>query len=625
MYIEFEKEDTGRKARREHTHALASDIDPRWVPIKQIVREISISKNAFFTSFRKQFPLTPEALTIHKAQGSTLQAVCVTLKKKKTLPRDLLYVALSRVTRLHNLYIVGEFKAPLPPGVKNDTMNELHRLKTQKPLKFCFNTLQEKLGMVIGYHNTTSFVKYKQHISNDSWYRKCDILILTESQTKDASNVDIPEFEIIDRYDVSRTKTTRGILIYAKKDTKIANIHENVIHSKTSAGKPYHSELHAYNVNETCLITGYKSPLTPNNEFLTQVRDTWKEVKSYKKHILMGDFNCDIFMGNLSDLLAKEFHMKNKLAPEELTTNYNTQIDIVFADFECLAGAYESYFSYHKPIFCMLIDEKVTTEQLQKALSSISNKKVQKEIPTVQSTATKPTLVTAPKQTVHTTSVKTTVDTKSSVILTTTSAISSVRTRAQTILRNRIEYCNTIITPFAYLQDTEIDEFTKLVNNTTGRNMISTICAQRLDEYDQTPEQAIEDDVQILFEGNFGPQNIGHYICIHFVYSQQKVYIYDSLHHGNISERSKNILRRRYPIYIEIVYCRPKTKQPDLCACGVFATAYATTIILGQDPATYNLALTRNNNPNCTDSTIDMRHHLANMIRRQTLALFPTV
>lgn len=78
-----------------------------------------MSKNSFSQVYRKQFPLSPaEALTIHKSQGSTYESVCVNVKKHLT--RQLLYVALSRVTSLSKLFIIGSFKAPLPP--KTDTL-----------------------------------------------------------------------------------------------------------------------------------------------------------------------------------------------------------------------------------------------------------------------------------------------------------------------------------------------------------------------------------------------------------------------------------------------------------------------------------------------------------------------
>lgn len=152
--------------------------------------------------------------------------------------------------------------------------------------------------------------------------------------------------------------------------------------------------------------------------------------------------------------------------------------------------------------------------------------------------------------------------------------------------------------------------------------MLSPLCAQRIEHYRQS--MAVMDDVQILYEGVFDPKVVGHYICVHSVYPEQKVYIYDSLNYDTISGRAKSILRLRYPQHTGIVFVRAATCQPDLRACGVFAAAYATTIILGQDPATYPLQLGTRRNPTNRDQTTDLRYHLTDIIANSRLSLFPS-
>lgn len=106
-----------------------------------------------------------KAITIHKSQGSTYESVSVNLKKP--LSRELLYVALSRVTTLSKLYLIGTFHATKPPSKDNETMIEIERLKNEKQLSLSFCPLNIKLGTVVGYHNVVSFEKYKLHIIND--------------------------------------------------------------------------------------------------------------------------------------------------------------------------------------------------------------------------------------------------------------------------------------------------------------------------------------------------------------------------------------------------------------------------------------------------------------------------
>ena len=58
---------------------------------------------------RKQFPfLVAEALTIHKSQGDTYEFVVVHIER--SMPRNALYTALSRVKIASGLFIVGNQK-----------------------------------------------------------------------------------------------------------------------------------------------------------------------------------------------------------------------------------------------------------------------------------------------------------------------------------------------------------------------------------------------------------------------------------------------------------------------------------------------------------------------------------
>lgn len=67
-------------------------------------------------------------------------------------------------------------------------------------------------------------------------------------------------------------------------------------------------------------------------------------------------------------------------------------------------------------------------------------------------------------------------------------------------------------------------------------------------------------------------------------------------------------------------FVKPKEKQPDSKSCGVFAIAYATCILFGMDPAEYNPKL----NPAHGDHSMNLRRHLADMLRNNRLQLFPS-
>lgn len=367
LYIEFDENYVGHKAIRKTPKSKHSNqIGGNWVPIVQITREISMSKTAFSQVHRKQFPLTPaEGLTIHKSQGSTYKKVCINVKKP--LSRELLYVGSTRATALSSFFIVGNFKAPKAPSNDNETMIEIERLKNEKQMKLSFWPLASKLGIVVGYHNVVSFEKYKKHSENDEWYNRCDVLILMETQTMSSYEPELLDFQLVHRSNKNNSIGTGGILIFAKQHIEIKLLHESLKFSGQQSTKSYHSEIFVFEMPEINIINGYKSPLTPVQTFQNQINDAYCEINSTecKQNILLGDFNFDISQkgSSLNSMLAK-FDLVSKL--NEPTTKNNTIIDVVFADFpHIIAGAYESYFSDHKPICCMMHNKNLTQENLQ--------------------------------------------------------------------------------------------------------------------------------------------------------------------------------------------------------------------------------------------------------------------
>lgn len=227
LFIDFDSDRVGVKARREFIHNLGDVINENWVPIKKVTREIQMSKSTRFQVYRTQFPLIiAEAITIHKSQGATFESACVNVTKK--LFRELLYVALSRVTKLSNLYIIGNFQPPDPPRNDDAVMLEIHRLQTEAPLKLSFNTLQSPSDLIVGYHNVVSFPKYRAHIVNDKWYSRCDVLICSETQTTEKIQPSLPGFQLAFRSDDFETPKQRGVLVFIKPNISFQKVFHKI-------------------------------------------------------------------------------------------------------------------------------------------------------------------------------------------------------------------------------------------------------------------------------------------------------------------------------------------------------------------------------------------------------------
>ena len=84
------------------------------------------------------------------------------------------------------------------------------------------------------------------------------------------------------------------------------------------------------------IVTGYKSPSTKQNLFKDSIIEFLPETKfneknSEKNIIFIGDFNIDIYdIDSPFEKMMNAIHFKRALRSKCATTNFNTQIDIIF-------------------------------------------------------------------------------------------------------------------------------------------------------------------------------------------------------------------------------------------------------------------------------------------------------
>ena len=93
--------------------------------------------------------------------------------------------------------------------------------------------------------------------------------------------------------------------------------------------------------------------------------------------------------------------------------------------------------------------------------------------------------------------------------------------------------------------------------------------------------------------------------------------IYDSLNRS-LSASQLGIIKILYPQHTNIVF-KSHINQPDLYSCGVFAAAFATSLVLKRDPSNENYPIDTNN----VCLTNSLRFHLAQTLETNTLSAFP--
>lgn len=221
----------------------------------------------------------------------------------------------------------------------------------------------KKGSIKIAYLNIRSLRKNLPNIRCDEWYMQCDIIIFSETntiQSDDEHLLKLDNFNIFYRSDMkSNSRNHKGIICYVKSNLNI-NILDNLLEFQFDNNNKYcsHIDLVCFECNNLVILTGYKSPRCPFNlfeKYLSKMA-TWLNKNQV---IIIGDFNIDNYNNanqNLNDLM-NTYDMHSVLKCDTITTDNNTQIDIIFTNIKnrtYVAGTYVSYFSDHMPIYILL-------------------------------------------------------------------------------------------------------------------------------------------------------------------------------------------------------------------------------------------------------------------------------
>ena len=164
IYIKFDDSSAGRKKINSDTFARQNI----WVPIENIAIKVHMSESSP-TIKRTQFPLMLcWACTCHKVQGISLDRAVVSfeLNKQKCFNNGQMYVALSRVTSLRGLFIVGEITPSAIRVDKNVTL-EYERMRNACKVKPLHNTGITDSTLTVTLLNTRSLRRHAIDISQD--------------------------------------------------------------------------------------------------------------------------------------------------------------------------------------------------------------------------------------------------------------------------------------------------------------------------------------------------------------------------------------------------------------------------------------------------------------------------
>ena len=359
IWMEFHSNSIGRKVKAEYFAKHDRPGFENWVPIQRskVVAKLKSDPKVNRT-FGNMFPLkAAEAITVHKSQGQTYHGgVCVNITDdphdRLRTDKSLQYVALTRVKRLEDLYIVGDLKLSSKNTKKFiHKENEITRLRTDMKLKLAYETFEGIQGDVIVYLNSGStFDKYYQFVTTDKWYRNASLLIVAETNTIASDNIEMPTFEMAWRSDEETAlRSTRGILCYKKPNKTVT-----MVSSMTDDENKIYLSLLLYE-NYLYIITGVKGDLS--DEDFTGAINLFisKYVQESRCLVLIGDIDPD--SPSLTEFFTKNNFIM-KLSCEVSLPEENTARDMVLTRdlniHQGRFGYYEYIPSCHKAMYVEL-------------------------------------------------------------------------------------------------------------------------------------------------------------------------------------------------------------------------------------------------------------------------------
>lgn len=317
------------------------------------------------------YPLViSEGMTIHKSQGQSMEYV--TARIEKGMDRTLMYVVLSRATKLSGLFILGEFNPPKKPDPHHKPTNEMKRLRENELLipKFTHLRLVPSDVIQIVSHNVQSLRKHLSTVSGDRVFQSSHILLLQESWMT-FEKVNIPNKTETQRNNFTGRPTARGTIIFANENFEIENTFEPVSYENLEQ----RIDITSCATKDLLLVNVYKNPKAKTS-FMAETLSKILHWFTFPNILICGDFNENFQKEKSVIECFKTYDFELLSSPLESTTNSGSTIDGVFGrlqDYNIETEVYDSYSSYHRPIVIRLQRSNENSSQQLSQSTALSN------------------------------------------------------------------------------------------------------------------------------------------------------------------------------------------------------------------------------------------------------------
>ena len=357
IWVLFDDPRVGRTTREKYRKLYNSSINTDWTPVFDVQRTFILN---YKTYQRIQFPLTPASgKSVWKAEGATVDRVVVDLSQEKRIVKipHIHYVALSRVKRLKDLYILNLNEASM--ALDDDVNVEMHRLRTEAALELCYVPLYKtEAGKIkIAFNNARSLHKHFRDVEFEPNVLAADAIGFAETRLcRRDENVHyaLKRFRLIRLDDAEKESGNRphhGLALYVKEYFQI----QKVVKMQCKSFEFIFAGIYSIQRGYVQIVVLYKYPKSSQTDFRKDIHHHLRPVIDLNvRLVILGDFNIQIDCVNTEFVKFMETLFRCRQQIKQSTTDSGSILDLIFSNCEAFCDVVEAYWTDHKLVYCAI-------------------------------------------------------------------------------------------------------------------------------------------------------------------------------------------------------------------------------------------------------------------------------
>ena len=357
IWVLFDDPRVGRTTREKYRKLYNSSINTDWTPVFDVQRTFIVN---YKTYQRIQFPLTPASgKSVWKAEGATVDRVVVDLSQEKRICKipHIHYVALSRVKRLKDLYILNLNEASM--ALDDDVNVEMHRLRTEAVLELCYVPLYktDPDKIKIAFNNARSLHKHFRDVEFEPNVLAADAIGFAETRLcRRDENVHyaLKRFRLIRLDDAEKESGNRphhGLALYVKEYFQI----QKVVKMQCKSFEFIFAGIYSIQRGYVQVVVLYKYPRSSQTDFRKDIHHHLRPVIDLNvRLVILGDFNIQIDCVNTEFVKFMETSFRCRQQIKQSTTDSGSILDLIFSNCETFCDVVEAYWTDHKLVYCAI-------------------------------------------------------------------------------------------------------------------------------------------------------------------------------------------------------------------------------------------------------------------------------